>query len=85
MTNYIIYGFDCSMEKNKSDIEQAKIQLLKSFDYIMNFSGFGHLEVDIRILKRGQKEILIRCGREHRLVLDFPDQDKVSPGSASEL
>ena len=53
-------------------VEQTRRRLLQAFDYILEFDGFGHLEVDTRILKRGQKEVLIRCGREYRFVLDVP-------------
>ncbi len=56
-----------------SEIDRARRQLLQSFDYIYEFGGFGHLEVDMKILKRGQKEVLIRCGREYRFVLDTCD------------
>ncbi len=55
------------------EMERAKRQLLQSFDYLYEFGGFGHLEVDMKILKRGQKEVLIRCGREYRFVLDTND------------
>ncbi len=56
-----------------SELERAKRQLLQAFDYLYEFGGFGHLEVDMKILKRGQKEVLIRCGREYRFVLDTND------------
>ncbi|MFA6814752.1 MAG: hypothetical protein WCS73_00460 [Lentisphaeria bacterium] len=54
----------------KSEMERLKSRLMQSFEYILNFDGFGHLEVDTKILKRGQKEVLIRSGREYRFVLD---------------
>lgn len=34
--------------------------------------GYGHIEVDMRILKRGQKEVIVRCGKEFRFVVDYP-------------
>jgi len=55
-----------------SEVERAKHRLLQAFDYIYEFGGFGRLEVDIKILKRGQREVLIRCGREYRFVLEAP-------------
>ena len=54
------------------EVERAKHRLLQAFDYIYEFGGFGRLEVDIKILKRGQREVLIRCGREYRFVLEAP-------------
>lgn len=53
-----------------STIEETKRRLLQAFDYLFEFEGFGKLEVDLKILKRGQKEILIRGGREYRFIVD---------------
>jgi len=64
-----------------SEIDRARRQLLQSFDYIYEFGGFGHLEVDMKILKRGQKEVLIRCGREYRFVLDTCDASERRPAA----
>jgi hypothetical protein len=33
--------------------------------------GFGSLRVEMRFLKRGQKEILLICGKEYRYVVDY--------------
>ena len=52
------------------EIDKVKKRLLQTFDYLYEHEGFGHFEVDVKILKRGQKEVLIRCGREYRFVLD---------------
>ena len=52
------------------ETEKVKKRLLQTFDYLYEHEGFGHFEVDVRILKRGQKEVLIRCGREYRFVID---------------
>ncbi len=58
-----------------TELERAKHQLLKSFDYLFEFSGSGHMEVEMKILKRGQKEVLIRCGRGYRFVLDSTNSE----------
>jgi hypothetical protein len=34
--------------------------------------GFGELRVDIKILKRGQKEVIICSGKQYRYVVDVP-------------
>ncbi len=37
--------------------------------------GFGELRVEIRLLRRGQKEIILHCGKQYRYVVDFePNQ-----------
>ena len=52
------------------EMARVKHQLLRSFDYLFAFDGAGHMEVDLKLLKRGQKEVIIRCGRSYRFVLD---------------
>ncbi len=33
--------------------------------------GFGELKVEMRFLKRRQKEIIIHCGKDYRFVVDY--------------
>lgn len=66
-----------------------KQHLGRIFDELMQHDGYGEFQVELRILKRGQKEVLIRYGKQYRYVVDFlPLQDssegpagKPSPGS----
>jgi hypothetical protein len=39
---------------------------------LLNHDGFGELRMDLRILKRGQKEVIIHCGKQYRFVVDDP-------------
>lgn len=32
--------------------------------------GFAELKVEIRILRRGQKEVILHCGKQYRYVID---------------
>ena len=48
----------------------AKIHQL--YDTLFQHEGFGEMRVEMRILKRGQKEVLIHCGKEYRYVVDYP-------------
>ena len=54
------------MNATENGPEKAKEKLLNSFDYLLSHNGSGHLEVNTKILKRGQKEIIIQCSRSHR-------------------
>ena len=54
--------------------EKAKEKLLNSFDYLLNHNGSGHLEVNTKILKRGQKEVTIQCSRSHRFIVDMEEK-----------
>lgn len=49
----------------------VKRRLLELLDELMAHDGFGSIKVDIRLLKRGQKEVIIDCGKQYRFVVDF--------------
>lgn len=49
----------------------VKRRLLELLDELMAHDGFGSIKVDIRLLKRGQKEVIIDCGKQYRYVIDF--------------
>jgi hypothetical protein len=51
----------------------AKLKELYGELYAHN--GFGQLRLEIRFLKRGQKEVLINCGKEYRYVVDYLSRD----------
>jgi|GEM_PF-2466003 len=55
--------------------EKAKARLLTSFDSLLSHNGSGHLEVNTKILKRGQKEVTIQCSRCHRYVVDMEEKE----------
>lgn len=38
---------------------------------LLDHNGFGEMRVEVRILKRGQKEVLIHCGKQYRFVVDW--------------
>lgn len=48
----------------------AKARLLALFDELFAHDGFGALRVEMRILRRGQKEVILDCGKQYRFVLD---------------
>ena len=63
------------MNATENGPEKAKEKLLNSFDYLLSHNGSGHLEVNTKILKRGQKEIIIQCSRSHRYVVDMKEEE----------
>ena len=64
-----------SITQHEDDEEKAKARLLASFDYLLNHNGSGHLEVNTKILKRGQKEVTIQCSRSHCFIVDMKEQE----------
>ncbi len=49
----------------------VKAHLLSLFDELFAHDGFATLTVEIRLLKRGQKEVILGCGKQHRYVIDY--------------
>ena len=39
---------------------------------LFRHDGYGTLHLEMRFLKKGQKEVLINCGKEYRFVVNFP-------------
>ncbi len=37
---------------------------------LFNHDGYGDFRIEMRILRRGQKEIIIHCGKQYRYVVD---------------
>lgn len=40
------------------------------YNMLAEHDGYGEMSIDFRILKRGQKEIIIHCGKQYRYVVD---------------
>jgi hypothetical protein len=41
---------------------------------ILDHDGFGEMRVEVNILKRKQKEVIIHCGKQYRFVVDVPQR-----------
>ncbi|MFZ5526686.1 MAG: hypothetical protein ACOZE7_08530 [Pseudomonadota bacterium] len=57
--------------ENRS-VPVLKSQLLSLLDDVLAHDGFGTIRIDVRLLKRGQKEVILDCGKQYRFVVDFP-------------
>lgn len=40
---------------------------------LFHHDGYGTLSVEMRFLKKGQKEVLVICGKEYRFVVNVKD------------
>ena len=50
--------------------EQIFEQLISLYCDLFNHDGFGDIRIEMRILRRNQKELIIHCGKQYRYVLD---------------
>lgn len=62
------------MEANSNqNSENVKSKLLDLFDDVLKHDGFGEIRVEMKILKRQQKEVILHCGKQYRFVVDSPE------------
>ncbi len=58
---------------SKEYTEEAVLEKIHElFDALYNHNGYGEMRVEMRFLKKGQKEVIIHCGKQYRYVLDYP-------------
>ena len=51
---------------------EVKSRLSALYDELITHDGFAEMRVEIRLLKRGQKEVILHCGRQYRFVIESP-------------
>lgn len=59
------------MTDTSQNAQALKARLGTLLDELIRHDGFGSLKVEVRLLKRGQKEVIIDCGKQYRYVIDF--------------
>lgn len=58
---------------NTNDIVLSKIGQL--FDSLFRHDGYGQMKIEMKILKKGQKEIILHCGKQYRYVVDYSNNN----------
>ncbi len=66
---------------NLHDAAPVREKILTLFDDVLAHDGFGEIRVEVKILKRKQKEVIIHCGKQYRFVVDAPQQTEREVGS----
>lgn len=51
--------------------EQVLQKLTALYHEVFAHNGYGDIRVEMRLLRRGQKEVILHCGKQYRFVLDF--------------
>lgn len=71
-------------DAQNAPVDKMKIQLNTLLDEVLAHDGFGDIRIEVRILKRKQKEVILHCGKQYRYVVDTPaTQDSFISASAS--
>ena len=56
----------------KNERVLTKIQEL--YQSLYEHDGFSEMKIEMRFLKKGQKEIILHCGKQYRYVVDWPEK-----------
>jgi len=56
--------------------KEVKARILELYDELFSHNGYGEMKVEIRILRRRQKEIIIHCGKQYRFVVDYENRGR---------
>ncbi|ATG91558.1 hypothetical protein [Methylomonas koyamae] len=54
--------------------QPVKHKLLQLLDDVLLHDGFGDIRVEVKILRRRQKEVILHCGKQYRFIVDAPGQ-----------
>ncbi len=71
--NQIGVGSKGVSERDLGKLEQHKAVLgclIDLYADLFDHDGLGDIRVEMRIMRRGQKEVIVHCGKQHRFVLD---------------
>ena len=51
--------------------EQVLAKVGELYGELFRHDGFGEMRIEVRILRRGQKEVILHCGKQFRFVVDY--------------
>ncbi len=50
-------------------------QFIHLYEDLVRHNGYGEIKLEIRLLRQGQKEVVLSCGKQYRFVVDGRDLD----------
>ncbi len=62
-----------------NEIKLITDKLLMMVDDVLSHDGYGDIRIEVKILKRLQKEVIIHYGKQYRYVIDCPENLKNHP------
>ena len=66
------------MNKPNPNNEAVLAKLRELYLEIFAHDGYGDIRVEMRILRRGQKEVIIHCGKQYRYVVDVQPENELA-------
>jgi hypothetical protein len=68
------------MRESIATHSDVKKKLCELYDELAVHDGFGDLKLEIRLLRRGQKEVLLFCGKQYRFVINHRPAESKTTG-----
>ncbi len=62
------------MTPRSTPATKIKQHVAALLDELLSHDGYGDLRVEVRILKRDQKEVILHCGKQYRYVVGVAAQ-----------
>ena len=54
-------------------VKLLKSKLMDLIDEVLAHDGFSDIRIEVKILKRGQKEVILHCGKQYRFIVANQD------------
>lgn len=59
---------DTNTDAQSQDVLRKITEL---YEELFRHDGFGEMSLEMRLLRRGQKEVIIHCGKQYRFVVNY--------------
>ncbi len=68
---------------DKTTNQDVMKQFATLYNEVFFHDGYGEIRLEMKILRRGQKEVIIHCGKQYRFVVDFAQSLKADRGQSA--
>jgi len=60
--------------------QEVLARFAELYHEVFAHEGYGDMRLEVKLLRRGQKEVIIHCGKQYRFVVDFGKGVPACPG-----
>jgi hypothetical protein len=61
-----------------SSNEAVLARITSLYEMLFAHDGYGEMSVELRYLRKREKEVIIRCGKQYRYVVPVPENRKLT-------
>jgi len=71
------------MAGSKTSNAEVLARFEQLYSDLFSHDGYADMRVEMKILRKGQKEVIIHCGRQFRFVVDFNNESEGQPAGTA--